>query len=212
MKYKLVTILAIILIIFSGCNAEETKPDLTRVDLYSDDVVLGAMCNYEYSEDVCGTIDVFLIYSDGRICIGTCPKEIGKIYSEFLGKVRGSDISVWSKLENVEEVACLSEEEMDVLIEYTQSIDLEYVAEIDTSESTKSYPRPEPPVEDIFNWYIYFCYQWDEEHIPAYYPLTQSVEENALSALELLLKNKNYQEWYDNCQQITRDATQEWDE
>lgn len=212
MKYKVMTILSIVFIFLSGCNREVIKSDLTQVELHSDDVVLGALCNYEYSEAVQGSIDAILIYADGRICIGNCPKEVGEIYSEFLGKVRGSDASAWSVLEDTEKVACLSKEEMETLIKYTQSIDLDYEEEKDTIEDGKMYPQPEPAVEDIFNWYIYFCYQWDDEHIPTYYPLTQSGDENALEALEFLLQNKNFQEWYDTCEKITWEATQVWDE
>jgi len=207
MKYKLVTIFLIILITFCGCNSEKMKTESTKVELNSEHVVMGVMCRYQYSNEINGEIDVLLVYADGRICTGTCPKEIEEIYSEFWGKLHGDDISVWSVLEDVEEVACLSKEEMEVLIEYTQSIDLESENTGDTSEE----PQPKPAVEDIFNSYIYFCYQWDKEYIPTYFPIKwshkETLDENALAALEFLLQNKTYQEWYDTCQQITWDAT-----
>lgn len=215
MKRKLLCVLLMLLVVFGGCNAEDKKQDLTKVELSSDDVVMGVMCMYQYSNDIYGTIDVLLVYADGRICVGTCPKDVGIIYSEFLGKVRGSDITVWSVLEDVEEVACLSAEEMKILTDYTQSIDMEREKENRASEKTKSEPEPEPAVEDIFNSYSYFCYQWNEDHIPTYFPIKWSggkaMDENALAALDLLLQNEYYKSWYDNCQQITWDATQIWD-
>ena len=212
MKYIVSIFLTVIFLTCCGCNSEKEKMELTKVELNSEHVLMGAMCRYKYSEEIYGMTDVLLIYADGRICIGNCPKEVGKIYSEFLGKVRGGDTSVWSVLDEVEEMTCLSKEEIEVLIEYTQSIDLESEDTNDTSREMQS----EPTVEDFSSSYSYFCYQWDEEYTPTYFPIKWSggktIDENALSALEFLLQNETYQEWYDNCQQKARDATQVWNE
>lgn len=212
MKHIVSTLLLVILVALCGCNLDKEKKELTEVELSTDHVVMGAMCRYGYSDEIYGLTDVLLVYADGRVCIGTCPMEVGSVYSEFLGKVRGSDISVWSVLEGVEEVACLSKDEMASLIKYTQSIDLdsEYI------RNMIEEPQEKPAVEGIDNAYSYFCYQWDIDLTSTYFPVKWSngktMDENALLALEFLLQHESYQEWYDNCQQKTWDATQVWNE
>ncbi len=173
----------------------EPLPDFV---LNMDNILFTSACNYAYDCQDPLKYCMMFIRTDGQVY--SCSAKSGT----FFKTLYECDNAVWDMAEDITHIGTLTDSELSDLIKYTENIDLNSEAKIRDAKELR-------PEVEVFDSYTSYSYKWDSDgnkksfHIISHDATGVSYEtldENALNALELIRNSESYNLWLSECSRV----------